>query len=319
MADVDLSDVPFRAAFRRANPPRAGSPVVRLDPSEAGTDDRGRKVYVCKTSDRVIDASDVREGILQIASGLHRVQVKGGTFDAIEFIPPGNSTEVSTDLVFEGCSWRASEDDHMRIYARRIEFIECTSQGDWYACFASDDVPSDGPPTRFKLGDFLFYGCDFRINGGHQACVRLHDIRRLVIKNSIVRSGGNKGLRVHGNSRYLFIRNLRCEDSDHSGSGIHLGTIGGGMILADRANILRVWLRDITSCVTGAEDIAIGDGREAERDRRRRSVRYLIAENVWSYRPADSWSAWETFIPEPWPSTWTITDSGRRIGDCPAA
>jgi hypothetical protein len=226
---------------------------------------------------------------------------------SIEFVPPGRAASVSTDLVFEGCTFESSLDHHMRIYARRIEFLGCKSTGTYYACFASDDVPDNGSrANRFKLEDFLFYRCRFRVDGHDSACVRLHDITRLVIKDSVVATGGRHGLRIHGKSSYLFIRNLRCEESDAPGNGVHLGTIGGGTIAADRANMARLWLLDITSRVTFNEDI------NAERDG---SVRHLVADNVWSIRPAGSFSSWEEITSTPLPAGWTITRSGRFDAD----
>lgn len=293
---INLRDVPF--PFRRALRPRAGSRVERLD--------RSMDEYVCLASNARIEiGSGVRIGVLRIEPGLQRVHVKGGRFGSIEFVPPRRAAAVSTDLVFEGCFFGTSVDHHMRIYARRIEFIGCGSEGTYYACFASDDVPDTGAPTRFRLEDFLFYRCKFKVNGRDSACVRLHDINRLVIKDSVVATGGRHGLRVHGKSNNLFIRNLRCEDSDGPGNGIHLGSIGGGTIAADRANIGRLWLRDVTSRVTSDEDIGI------ERDG---SVRNLIADNVWSYRPAGSFSSWGEITSAPLPR-WTITNSGRLDAD----
>lgn len=294
---VILNDVPFD--FQRAERPRAGFRVVHLNVSDS--------LYVCRASDvRIVMSPGISMGVLRINPGLHRIHVKGGSFEAIQFVPPRDASWVSTDLVFEDCSFSASLGAHLRAYARRIEFIRCKCEGSHYAFFASDDV-GGGITTRYELEDFLFYGCDFRVNGDESACVRLHDITRLVVKNCAVATGGNYGLRIHGNSSNLFVRNLLCKDSDAPGNGIHLGKIGKGSNAADRASINGVWLREVTSRVTFQADIDLArDG----------SVRSVIADRVWSYRPEGSFSSWgyiTSLVPPERPDDWTIRRSGARF------
>lgn len=295
---VDLSDVPF--AFYRGAPPVAGPPVVRLDaPGPVRTIEAEKFLSATPPTESTtppasatVSFFESQPGCTAFRSGRHirrdRVRSANGRSQCID--GPG----------LRALHLGASEEHHMRIYARRIEFNWCRSVGDWYACFASDVMPREGTGRLmwFKMEDLLFYGCDFLVNEDRSVCVRLH-VKRLVIKCSTVASGGRHGLRLIGNSSYLFIRNLRCGDSNGSGNGIHIGTLGDGRDPADQANISRVWLRDVTSRYTSGDVDIARDG----------SVRFLIADNVWAFQ-SNGFSSWETITTEPLPAGWRITYSG---------
>lgn len=159
-----------------------------------------------------------------------------------------------------------------------------------------------------RYEDYLFSGCNFRVNGSATACLRMEGVTRGVVLNSTIRTGGRHALRMHGSvyagqrhdGDLYYVKNLICENSDGPSNGVRVGGMPDYESFVNRC-----WMKDVIVRATGPEDIDVFHLNGGTQ-----SVAQLNVDNVWSERA--TWSGWSTINNYSNRPGWTIVNCGTR-------
>lgn len=179
----------------------------------------------------VLDADAFIEHLL-IARSQHRVRIVGGSFAAIEMMPPvdypngGTEPEpelMATDVTIE-CVTVDAPDTAFLLRGHRVAILGADVQAERYAVYVGDAAP-------LPIDDVIVAHSVMR-SAGPEATYRLHSVRRSVVASTTLSNPLKHNWRVHGDSERNYIG-----DSILVGSGAMLGWIAGDSL--DRVFFVR--------------------------------------------------------------------------------
>ena len=180
-------------------------------------------LYVLARSDveLMLDADAFIEHLL-IARSQHRVRVVGGTFAAIEMMPPvdypngGTEPEaalMATDVTIE-CVTVHATDTAFLVRGSRVAILGADVTAERYALYAGDAAP-------LPIDDVIVAHSVLRA-AGPEATYRLQGVRRSVVASTTLSNPLKHNWRVHGDSELNYLG-----DSTLVGTGAMLGWVDG--------------------------------------------------------------------------------------------
>jgi hypothetical protein len=172
----------------------------------------------------LVMSAEARIKRLNIAPGVHRIKVIGGSFGEIEVGIPATENDFATDLYFDRVHVAPDSDQYglaFALRAKRAAVVHCNVQAFVYSVWVGGTAP-------MQSTDLIFLGNEFNSTTGNEATFRMHDaLRTVVVENrftngtaSMINSKHN--YRIHGISGQNFAaRNVLIH------SGVMIGEGGG--------------------------------------------------------------------------------------------
>jgi hypothetical protein len=211
-------------------------------------------LYVLARSDveLVLDADAFIEHLL-IARSQHRVRVLGGTFAAIEMMPPvdfpngGTEPEaalMATDVTIE-CVAVHAPDTAFLVRGHRVAILGADVTAERYSLYAGDAAP-------LPIDDVIVAHSVFR-SAGPEATYRLESVRRSVVAHTTLSNPLKHNWRVHGDSERNYIG-----DSALVGTGAMIGWIEGD-------SVERAWVTRNTVYYDGSSGLLLAEPARVSR------------------------------------------------------
>lgn len=285
LSGVDISDCQYAGHVLPSAPSGGGATTATINADTAE--------YIIPNNDHTLTINAGKTvTILTIPVNTRRVWVKGpGTIGSIRTaVPFGGTGDYIQDFVFDSLTFAPTIQLPNEVYAYRVAFVNCVSQGTGYFCWA-------GVHGGQAYSDYLFYGCTATVVDGGEAITRIMGANRTYFKNCTFYTGGRHCIRLHGTIVNSGIRGCTFRDyTGMHGNGLNAGT------LSDPANLTNLYMNDVNSYVTGPEDMAPNkDG----------SVHNLVAVNCFSHLAQPTWSAWESNVNSGY-ANFHFTNCGRQ-------
>lgn len=228
--DIGLVPAELRRTLRWPTRPRSIDQIALPSSALNGPWTRGGvRLEIHQQIDQlVIDADDVevagRDGVfvgsIVIVPGHRRIRIHGGEYGQIVLDPPTRlvgppwrAEDMTEDVLIEHVKVRAIESGLSGVLLRghRIALVNSRVDAQFHAVFLGDTAP-------VQSQDVVVAGCSL-FAAGEEPTVVLSDVARAVVVDTWMENPVLSGLRVHGESEWVFARSNTLV-----GGGVMIGT-----------------------------------------------------------------------------------------------